>query len=533
MFKRKSVLTIVAVLVLVLSSTGGAHEAEEKANGRLGAFKKALTKGGDHEGEEQANGRLGAFKKALTNMGFTVQEGLMDYPELLDMCCRCQIPSCFANNPASPYGWFVLPPAPNQASTVPNPYSEWFTEDQTYPEGWSMFWRLRTDEAIVFLGTTPPEMDYFGFTAYLFDRYRAGIDPPGCPFGYNQIRPTPASAVDRVPLFASLGDTVNNRVIHVLGKKKKPFLKNVVFVLAADRKIERRIRKALHRSGYRDKIINTVVVSPDLVRLGVESDKDSLMFVQRLASEMTPALQQYIDSPKTVLRVSPREPIPPSALDPMPLPKLRVRGTGSTEVSLLPLVEQLGQAIVAAYPEYDATPILTVNWYEGYNCIENRQNCLGDNRDTPYIPPSFNPFTYTPHQNLVLETGEFYVAYGVNHKASGKATYSNVSILGWKKKASPVMISNEDMAGSASSYLGLSPDDPTANLLYAYVVARPGSCVGDPKYCREVGYDCMSGVADDEPLALVFRAYMEPATRVAPAYSEIVIDRIIKFTPKP
>jgi hypothetical protein len=141
--------------------------------------------------------------------------------------------------------------------------------------------------------------------------------------------------------------------------------------------------------------------------------------------------------------------------------------------------------------------------------------------------------TDVPNQDLVLKTGEFYVAYGVNHKASGKATYSNVSILGWNKKSSPAMISDDDMVGSASSYLGLSPDDPTANLLYAYVVARPGSCVGDPKFCREVGYDCTSGVADQEPLALVFRAYLEPETKVGPAYCEIVIDRIIKFTPKP
>jgi hypothetical protein len=365
MFKRKSVLTVVAVLVFALLSTRGALVAEE-----------------------QATGSLDAFKKALANMGFTVQEGLVDFPDLVDMCCQCQVPSCFANNPSSPYGMFVLPPAPNQASTVPNPYSEWFTEDQTYPEGWSWFWRLRADEAVVFLGTTPPEMDYFGFTAYLFDRYRAGIAPPDCTFGSNQTRPQPPSALDRLPLFASLGDTVNNRVVNVLGNKKKPFLKNVVFILVADRKIERRIRKALQRAGYRDEIINTVVVSPDLVRLGVESDKDALNFVLRMASDMTPALQEYIDSPKTLLRVSPSEPTPPSALDPMPLPKLRVRGTGGTEVPLLPLVEQLGQAIMAAYPQYDAQPISTVNWYEGYNCIENGLNCLGDNRDTPYIPGS-------------------------------------------------------------------------------------------------------------------------------------------------
>lgn len=513
MFKGNGLLKLIALLFVALAATGRALAAEE-----------------------EGAGSLDAFKNALAGMGFVVQEGLVDFPSLLDMCCKCQVPSCFANNASVPYGVFVLPPAPDQPPTVPNPYSEWFAEDQTYPEGWSWFWRMRADEAVVYLGTTPPEMDYFGFTGYLFDRYRAGITPPACTYiddqNQEQTRQMPPSALNRFPLFASLGDTVNNRVIHCSGNRNQPFLSDVILILASDRKVERRVREALRRAGYGHETINTVVVSSDLVRLGVESEKDSLSFILRGTSDMTPALQQYHESPKTLLRVSPGEPTPPSALDPMPLPKLRVRGTGYTEVPLLPLVDQLGQAIVAAYPDHDAMPIATVNWYEGYNCIENEVNCLADNRDTPYIPPSFSPLTYIPEQALVLKAGEFYVAYGVNHKASGKATYSNVSIMGWNKKASPGLISNDDMVGSANIYLGLSPDDPAAGMLYACAVARPGGCNALPGSCLEVGYACSSGIAEDEPMALVFRAYLEHQTNVAPAYGELVIDRIIKFSPK-
>ena len=505
---RRYVLRVAAAMILGILSTSGLVLAKKPAEGNLILL-----------------------KKSLANMGFTVQEGLVDFPDIVGMCCQCQLPSCFANNPASPYGIFVLPPSPNQPSDVPNPYSEWFSE--TYPEGWSWFWRMRADEAVIFLGTTPPEMDYFGFTAYLYDRYQPGVIPPDCTSGTNPPKPPPPSALDRLPLFASLGDTVNNKVVKVLGHKKNPFLKQTVFILVSDRNIERRIRMALHRAGYPDEIINAVVISPNLARLGVESDKDSLTYVLRMASDMTPALKKYIDSPKTLLRVSPTEPVPPSKLHPLALPKLRVRGTGVTETPLLPLVNQLGRAIVDSYPNYDVQPIHTVNWYEGLNCIENGLNCLGDNRDTPYIPPTFNPLTYIPEQDLVLKKGEFYVAYGVNHKASRKATYSNVAILGWTKKSSPLLISNDDMVGSADSYLGLPPNDPRANLLYAFVVARPEGCVGDPRYCIEVGYDCASGVAEQDPLALVFRAYLEPRTEVGPAYAEIVIDRILKFTPKP
>jgi hypothetical protein len=194
-------------------------------------------------------------------------------------------------------------------------------------------------------------------------------------------------------------------------------------------------------------------------------------------------------------------------------------------------VDQLRDAILAAYPHHDAEPITTVNWYDGHNCIENGQNCLGDNRDTPYIPPAFNLRTHKLLQTMQLRGGEFYVAYGVNHSRTGKALYSNVSVLGWDRKSSPAVVSNEMMEGSAQYYLGSSADPATADKLYAYRIARPTGCGGAP-FCLEVPHDCDHGIVWDEPMALVFRAYVETATKAGPAYGEIVIDRIIKFTPK-
>jgi len=38
------------------------------------------------------------------------------------------------------------------------------------------------------------------------------------------------------------------------------------------------------------------------------------------------------------------------------------------------------------------------------------------------------------------------------------------------------------------------------------------------------------GVGLDEPAFIGFRAYMEPATRVGPNYTEILYDRVIKFS---
>lgn len=487
---------------------------------------------------EQENTRSPAtLRRELARMGFTVQDGRLDFPKIVDMCCECQLPTCFANNPSSPYGIFVLPPAPNQDPAVKNPYAEWFFEDDHYPEGWSWFWRMRADEAVIFVGTTPPRMQYFGFTAYLYDRYHydpdhSPIHPPDCTIGDTWSRPSPPSSYDRFPLFASLGDTTNQLTVNVRRFRRDPFDRKVVFIVAADRGTERKVRLALLRSGYTPSMINSLPVPPDLVHLGIESDKDTLCIVLRMVPDADTDLEPYEQAPRTLLRVTPNQPLPPEDLEPIPPPNLRVKGTGETEVFLLPLVEKLGKALIARYPDYVATPIATTNWYEGYNCIENGQNCLGDNRDTPYIPPSFNPVTGQLNQNMVLAEDEFYIAYGVNHRATGKATYSNVSVLGWTHKSSPVVINNEMMAGSARHFLGSGWETAAVDKLYAYRMTRPCGCDGDKAYCLEVPYDCNNGIAAEEPMAIVFRAYLEPATRVAPAYGEIIIDRILKFTPR-
>ena len=41
------------------------------------------------------------------------------------------------------------------------------------PAGMSPVWRLRPDEAVVYLGKTPPAAKYFSYTPYIFDRLNA------------------------------------------------------------------------------------------------------------------------------------------------------------------------------------------------------------------------------------------------------------------------------------------------------------------------------------------------------------------------
>ena len=112
---------------------------------------------------------------ALAAGGFTVQEGRFSF---LDMTACCAS-SCAGNNPSSPYAALFVPPAPGGLPD-PNPA----------PDGMSSAFRLRADEAVVFVGQTPPEVRYFGFTPYLTDRAQA----------YGARRPVAALQLSAGPL---------------------------------------------------------------------------------------------------------------------------------------------------------------------------------------------------------------------------------------------------------------------------------------------------------------------------------------------
>ena len=494
-----------------------------------------LATGAARAQEAREKSRVDAFEKQLARKGYTWQAGKAWWPPILDMCCKCQVPSCYANNASTRYGFFALPPPTGQSPSVANPYAEWFTEDKQLPAGWSFAWRLRPDEAVVFIAKTPPEVEYYGFTAYIYDRYVAGMPPaPDCTWSDDKgphARPQPNSAQSRFPVFASLGDTVNQQTIDLALGRQSPYQKNVVVVLAADQRVLRQVESALVAAGYPEKSINVLPVPPALVRLGTDLQSDSASVLIRVQQGSYDDVDFYYSQRMTVLRVTPSTPIPSGQLEPIPPPKLRIRGTGSSEAFLQAEVDALGQAIVARYSAlgYKASPVKVTSLPDGLNCITNMQNCLADNRDTIYISPAYDIIggEFLPGQpSLLLGPGEFLMAYGVQHPSVDKALYSNVSVMGWAKRAAVAVVTNADMAGTADEYVpGADP------ALYAYQIARAGGCITE--HCVSVGPECGTGIAPDEEVVPVFRAYLEPGTKIGPSRGEVLLDRILMFSRTP
>ena len=148
---------------------------------------------------------------------------------------------------------------------------------------------------------------------------------------------------------------------------------------------------------------------------------------------------------------------------------------------------------------------------------------------TPPFPNLSVYYDFLRHPPITLgnDTNEFIIVYGVNHVATGKATYQNFVPYGADVWNGVGMITDVDFNGTAEEYL---PDNPNAKYLYAYKLAR--NCNGDPTAMRFPTVREAMAYAWISRFLIGWRLYLEKATKTGPSYSEIVYDRAIKFSPR-
>jgi hypothetical protein len=192
---------------------------------------------------------------------------------------------------------------------------------------------------------------------------------------------------------------------------------------------------------------------------------------------------------------------------------------------------ELRKNIIADNPGMDATDIVTVPMcYEGYDLIQRGSiELCGDSRDVFYVGAGLPNFGQSVR--ITLADGEFLMLYGVNHVATGKATYMNTNIYASETAHLTLgNINDNDFPDTATPYL---PGDPDADRMYAYKISR--ECGGEENCLQLAAPDgCTRLTLDSDTLLGVFtRIYLEPATKVGPAMSEMLYDREIKFSPRP
>ncbi|MDD4651134.1 MAG: hypothetical protein PHQ34_02780 [Methanothrix sp.] len=468
-------------------------------------------------------GDVDALKQALEQDGFTVQQGGIGFFDAIRVYNLGLLPCALGNNPSTKYLTYFVPPAPDHK--VPELFAKIATS-LAISKNTSAFWNLGQDEAIVFVGRTPPECKYFCYDAeMLFTAFR------------NETR----------WIWTCLGDPLNNLVIKTAGTPDglpgNPFNQTTVIIATADKGIDRRIRAAAQSVGYPDNITNTQVIPSTMLNMGLENSSDTFtLFIRPALFQDQQAGEAYINRvPATILRITPNV---SEQLDPFNVTELRVRGTGTTEFSLLDDLNKLRQTILTKYSSLNATELPTSRWFtEQYTGLQTGINTWGPNNDCCYLwtanqpvtspmPPfssllPYYNFSRNPPITLGNDSNEFIIVYGVNHVATGKCSYLNFAPYGADIWNGVGAVHDPELAGTAEEYL---PDNPNAKYLYVYKIAR--NCEGDP-HCYELPYGPGGyGIGTNQPLYIAWRLYLEKATRIGPAYSEIVYDRAIKFDPK-
>jgi hypothetical protein len=473
--------------------------------------------------QNATTGDVKAFQKTLEKDGFTVQQGRIGYLDLIKLYDMGVLPSAYGNNPSTKYLTYFVPPAPGRK--VPELFSK-ITVALGMSQATSAFWNLGPDEAIIFVGRTPPECKYFSYDHNLLART----------YG-NETR----------WLFGNLADPVNNLVINTEGTPNgsagNPFNQTTVVVATADRGIDKRIRAAALSAGYSGDIFNTQVFPSAMLNMGVENSSDNfLMLIRPALYKDKQAGNDYLNNtPATVFRVTPKG---TTKLDPYNYPELRVRGTGKTEFDLMDDLAELHEAILNKYKGLKATELPTsIAVPSGSDAIQRGIDAVGPNNDACYLwsanqtvssptPPfpnlsQYYNFTRNPPIALGNDTNEFIIVYGVNHAATGKSTYSNFGLYGADVWNGVKAIEDPVFNGTAEEYL---PDNPDAKYLYVYKIAR--NCNGDPHCFKVPTGPGAYGIGLDQPLMIIWRIYLEKTTKTGPSYSEIVYDRAIKFDPK-
>ncbi|MCQ8893621.1 MAG: PEGA domain-containing protein [Methanolinea sp.] len=444
--------------------------------------------------------KVDAFVRELQAEGFIVQQGKLEKFDVLAMYDAHVIPSCYGNNPSTPYLAYKLPAYPGLGQRGGR-----VSDAPVKPENRGLWldYFMEPDEAIVYVGPTPPEVKYFSYRSYIGTRWFPDQNT------YQRI-------------FASLGDTINNVRIRtgiVPGQTSTgPYNKPIMIITTADKGTNDRVKKAAVRAGYSTGMMNDDIIPSGLIRMGLGNTSDTITFVHRLAFFANETLgNDYVNStPGYVFRLTPTI---SQAPQPYGVPRLIVRGTGDChELDLLKDQEALRDAIIARYGDgMIVTENKTDIWVlEGYDSLQRETDSLGDNRDALYLR----------NGDYLLAMDDFIIVYGVNHRASGKAIYTNVALYGTKALNGVVAVTDAEYEGTALSYL---PGDPNAGLFYVWKFAR--NCNGE-EGCTEVPTCCGGlGIPPDIPVRIGFRSYIEKETGIGPSFNEILYDGVIHFSP--
>ncbi|MDD3174387.1 MAG: hypothetical protein PHF63_12150, partial [Herbinix sp.] len=223
--------------------------------------------------------------------------------------------------------------------------------------------------------------------------------------------------------------------------------------------------------------------------------------------------------------------IPLNNLNPWPVPTLKIRETGITEYQVVPNsrrdFDYLRNEIIKKYggTEYDYVDLDTsLGIPDNYNAILRDFNVYGDDRDAVYFKTMDFQLT---------SDDDFVIVYGINHKRTGKAIYSNASFYGVELfNGVTGAFSTVQFPDTAYEYF---PEGYiNAGFYYIYKMAR----MADEDNVVIIPFSTGNplgkayGVDNNQDVRIVYRVYLDQIAMVGPYIFDIIWDRAILFRKK-
>jgi len=450
---------------------------------------------------------------------FDVQRGEVRQGEPVDLFVGGYVEDANGNNAGANYMVTLVPPSSRSPTLNVAP----------------VVLQMDQDEALVWVGYTPPSARYFSYQPYLMNRYLGDATPP-------TIK----------KLFARLGDSINNYNLPLPGAD--PFLQFYVLIIAANQDTYHKVAQAIQNAGIAtDRIMALAIpnqTDPEApINFGLTLTADSFNFLHRLSvGDSESAQMEYVNDPTIeLLRVTPKTPL---AVNPITRPTSRPRRTGIREQQIADVPDHLARLRTAIIDRFSRAyryvkPLQTSTWmYPGGDvAIAEREDVLGETNDTLYLKS----------QDFVLNPDDLIVVFGVNHDQTGKSVYSNVSCYGTAENGVGGILSTPPTASAPSrqSYFGTAAaylpelDADQANRLYVYKFARQAD--DDTTYAIPYNADGrFYGHNDGDTVFMGFRIYVDVLTTVGaypgtvrdsayfseagPPDSEVFFDQVLIFS---
>ncbi|MEZ4317051.1 MAG: hypothetical protein R3F61_06095 [Myxococcota bacterium] len=412
-------------------------------------------------------------------------------------------------------------------ANLSSPYGMWTFPDDPPPTDGALTFQLGLDEALVYVGETPPPARYFSYTLYLYER----------------TLPSGEIVTGR----GSIAPSLNHRVVRLAGEPASPFSQLVIVVVAASPDVANRTLAVMRPTLERHGVLGAVnllaipwrsVQAAEALRADPDRDPDSIVDFQ---PGHGPSADHYMVAWRTADPVDPAHPFfdpehPTGEVfrlhfdDPDPATAFRypdLPPDDTSEVAEGPEVGAARDAVVTellraqAQNGLDGIVLGTTNGprKSGFLCANGLEGCFLNSDDARYLRDG-RPVRMRTTRSALFLVGVLHDEVQTVISGAADVSYSNVSVVDRDAGAETIASSmDRELAGSARAWLPAGVEgvsDALLDTLFVLKVAR--HCKESDPVCVEVP---LTDVGPETRIGWTERVYLNEATHTAPPPSAV------------